>query len=127
MQHEWFVHLPYEAKPDSISEEMCSAVAFEGAAAVRLSHPKSFLYATQMRMIFTRLFLAIPERPVVGLLNYCRSGGALLFLDKNRAARRALGAQNWPLFLMASSSSHRPTDSDNKLLDWHWLWLVTDF
>ena len=82
-----------------------------------------YLYASQLKALFAQMFERRPERPVVALLNYCRSGGALHFM-KSQAARGAYGADRcslivcqlsglcyarlcrWPLFLMTSSQPH---------------------
>ena len=73
----------------------------------------NFLYATQLRLIFFRLLQRQPARPVLGLLNYCLSGGGLDFLQRPfeswmRGSNGAFGEES-PLFLMASSQA--TTDS----------------
>mmetsp|Transcript_31946 Transcript_31946/g.51793 ORF Transcript_31946/g.51793 Transcript_31946/m.51793 type:complete len:191 (-) Transcript_31946:140-712(-) len=68
--------------------------------------PEYYLYATQLRSIFCSLFQENPKRPVIALLNYCRSGGGIEFLRRSYT-RKALGAEKWPLYLMSScQASH---------------------
>mmetsp|Transcript_30670 Transcript_30670/g.71958 ORF Transcript_30670/g.71958 Transcript_30670/m.71958 type:complete len:300 (-) Transcript_30670:54-953(-) len=74
-----------------------------------------YLYSTQLRLIFHRLFSRQPQRPVVGLLNYCTSGGSLEFLRRPSVVQ-TFGVDNWPLFLMSSTGK-----STNSLVAGLWL------
>eukprot|EP00656_Telonema_subtile_P053953 TRINITY_DN7917_c0_g2_i4.p1 TRINITY_DN7917_c0_g2~~TRINITY_DN7917_c0_g2_i4.p1 ORF type:complete len:358 (+),score=82.41 TRINITY_DN7917_c0_g2_i4:89-1162(+) len=98
---EWYAHFPYPSD-DDLASEMLDFVSTDGC-------PKGggmfYLYASQLKLLFARMFEQNPHRPVVALLNYCRSGGALHFM-KNEAVRKAYGADRWPLFLMSSSQPH---------------------
>ncbi|CAB9503632.1 expressed unknown protein [Seminavis robusta] len=99
---EWFAHFPY--RYPSKRHDLLDFVATENAGGMAPYH----LYSTQLRLIFHRLFAANPSRPVVGLLNYCTSGGNLEFMRRPSVVQR-LGVDGWPLFLMASSGGS--TDS----------------
>eukprot|EP00658_Telonema_sp_P-2_P055317 TRINITY_DN43977_c0_g1_i1.p1 TRINITY_DN43977_c0_g1~~TRINITY_DN43977_c0_g1_i1.p1 ORF type:complete len:396 (-),score=96.21 TRINITY_DN43977_c0_g1_i1:172-1257(-) len=98
---EWYAHFPYPS-PEEMRRPMLEFVSTDGC-------PKGdgayYLYASQLKSLFSQMFQQIPTRPVVALLNYCRSGGALAFM-KNDTIRRAYGADRWPLFLMSSSQPH---------------------
>eukprot|EP00639_Heterosigma_akashiwo_P011137 CAMPEP_0206368690 /NCGR_PEP_ID=MMETSP0294-20121207/4820_1 /ASSEMBLY_ACC=CAM_ASM_000327 /TAXON_ID=39354 /ORGANISM="Heterosigma akashiwo, Strain CCMP2393" /LENGTH=450 /DNA_ID=CAMNT_0053815239 /DNA_START=175 /DNA_END=1527 /DNA_ORIENTATION=+ len=94
VSNEWFCHFPYQSDNEKIYESVATEFA--------RGNPKTYLYATQLKMVFARLFGARPRRPVVGLLNYCRSGGAVEFLGRP-AASAVYGASQWPLYLMASA------------------------
>merc|ERR1712070_1007811 len=106
--NEWFAHLPYPATaPEDVPlvEEMLAPIAVAGAKGKPgRDRPDCFLYATQLRMMFVRAFSRFPERPIVCLLNFCRSGGFLEFLSRP-AARAAYGVDKWPLYIMASSQA----------------------
>ena len=75
MQNEWFAHFPHPS--DDL--EMYSYVATSGASGYGKNHPDHYLYGSQIRATLAQLFATNPERPVVGLLNYCLSGGNLHF------------------------------------------------
>mmetsp|Transcript_31947 Transcript_31947/g.51794 ORF Transcript_31947/g.51794 Transcript_31947/m.51794 type:complete len:425 (-) Transcript_31947:140-1414(-) len=108
LKHEWFVHMPYPNKDRRINNEILSFVATEGSkdAGRCRNKPEYYLYATQLRSIFCSLFQENPKRPVIALLNYCRSGGGIEFLRRSYT-RKALGAEKWPLYLMSScQASH---------------------
>jgi hypothetical protein len=100
--NEWYAHLPYPC-PEQQVDQLYSFVATQKG-----KHPHCYLYATQLKQIFTRMFHQAPSRNLVGLLNYCRSGGALNFMrGEYEAVRSFYGADKWPLFLMsASQPSH---------------------
>jgi len=105
---EWYAHMPYDAAPGQ--EHLLDFVAAEGAGRDRQGRPQApaNLYNTQLRVAFHELFGRAPQRPVVGLLNYCRSGGNLDFMRRD-ASRAVLGLDAWPLYLMSSSDA--ATDS----------------
>mmetsp|Transcript_6079 Transcript_6079/g.11198 ORF Transcript_6079/g.11198 Transcript_6079/m.11198 type:complete len:382 (+) Transcript_6079:250-1395(+) len=108
LQHEWYVHLPYPSECKKTSGQILSFVATDGSigAGKTRDKPECYLYATQLRAIFVKLFQYDPNRPVIALLNYCRSGGGLEFLRRPNT-RKLLGADSWPLFLMSScQASH---------------------
>lgn len=108
LRHEWFVHMPYPSNRDSpTTQEMLSPVAIEGSktAGRTRNKPLCYLYSTQLRSMFCRLFASDPTRPVIALLNYCRSGGGIEFLRRPKA-REVLGADKWPLFLMSSCQAN---------------------
>jgi hypothetical protein len=100
--NEWYAHMPYPCPQHQVSE-LYSFVATQNG-----KNPHCYLYATQLKQIFARMFHDSPSRTVVGLLNYCRSGGALNFMrDESEAVRAFYGSDKWPLFLMsASQPSH---------------------
>jgi hypothetical protein len=50
------------------------------------------------------MFHEQPKRPIIALLNFCRSGGLLEWM-RNPIAVKAFNANQWPLFLMASSQA----------------------
>ena len=109
LRHEWFCHLPYPC--DSLSDltqRMTEFVAMDGSrkAGHGRNRPLCYLYATQLRAVFAQMFRNRPSRPVVGLLNYCRSGGGLEFMRRT-TARRVLGVDTWPLFLMSSCQASK--------------------
>jgi hypothetical protein len=92
---EWFAHFPYP----SPRRDIYDFVATDGAGK---EDPYYYLYSTQLRLVFHRLFSENPNRPIVGLLNYCTSGGNLEFM-RRPAVVQNLGVDQWPLFLMSSS------------------------
>jgi hypothetical protein len=107
LRNEWFAHLPYPApQDDAWASQLCDCVATAGAATGGFGRnkPPCYLYASQLQRTFGRMFSAHPARPVVALLNFCRAGGVLEFM-RRPAARRAYGADAWPLFLMASAQA----------------------
>ena len=105
-QHEWYFHLPYPT-PVELRSETMSFVATEASkdAGRGRNRPECYFYASQLRSCLASMFRDRPDRPVIALLNYCRSGGALSFM-KREATRRAYGADDWPLWLMASSQAN---------------------
>lgn len=105
--HEWFAHMPYPIAFPDLAGEMLSFVSTAGASGERFHTPQRYLYATQLRSIFVHLFTENPKRPVVGLLNFCFSGGMVEFM-KQPFARSYCGADSWPLFLMSASQSTHP-------------------
>ena len=124
--YEWFAHFPYPIAPPSLAAELLSFVSTEyaglatevgsgssGAAASSSSSASSspallpgasFLYANQLAATFSHLFADNAARPVTALLNFCRSGGVLHFLE-SAASRAAYGVAAWPLFVFASSQA----------------------
>ena len=114
--NEWFAHLPFggavNSKEDQrIMSEMLEMVAHEACHSSRAvwrrrDRPTHFFYASQLRCVLAKLFNR-PKSPkaVVGLLNFCRSGGAIDFLSRP-AARKGLGVDTWPVMLMSSSQAH---------------------
>ena len=88
--NEWFAHMPHP----SDSAEIYDYVATSGAKGYGKCSPTFYLYGSHIRAILARLFAAKPNRPVVGLLNYCLSGGNLHFM-RNESARKAYGADEW--------------------------------
>eukprot|EP01051_Picozoa_sp_SAG22_P009390 SAG22_NODE_781_length_7267_cov_28.189035_1_plen_399_part_10 len=117
--HEWYAHMPYPTDRAELYDMVATAPGSgsgsgsgsnNGAAGAANNDPRRHhLYATQLRQIFHQLFARNPRRPVVGLLNYCLSGGNLDFMRRPAAVRAALGVDRWPLYLM--SSSQAGTDS----------------
>jgi len=75
----------------------------EGAG-VGKNRPHNYLYATQLRLIFHQILQRTPDRPIIGLLNYCLSGGNLEFMRRD-SVRQHLQVDKWPLFLMSSSQA----------------------
>lgn len=69
-----YAHFPYETK----RAELYEMVATEQAPSKACGGFGRYLYGTQLRQIFHQLFERQPRRPVVGLLNYCLSGGNLV-------------------------------------------------
>jgi hypothetical protein len=102
--HEWFAHMPYPIQSPDLATEMLSFVSTAGATGDKFHTPERYLYATQLRSIFVHLFTTSPHRPVIGLLNFCFSGGMVEFM-KQPVARAYCGADTWPLFLMSASQS----------------------
>jgi hypothetical protein len=102
--HEWFAHMPYPIQSPDLATEMLSFVSTAGATGEKFHTPERYLYATQLRSIFVHLFTSSPHRPVIGLLNFCFSGGMVEFM-KQPVARAYCGADTWPLFLMSASQS----------------------
>jgi hypothetical protein len=118
---EWYAHLPYPSCRHDIydfvaTEGGCqsSATTPGGAAQQQQQQARppdaySHFYVTQLRLVLLRLFERRPDRPVVGLLNYCLSGGGLDFLNRPeedwmKPSSMMFGSQ-WPLMLMASSQA----------------------
>lgn len=104
LQHEWFAHMPYPTTDELLKMEMLSFVATEGATGLHFSSPERYLYATQLRATFVSLFSNRPDRPIIALLNFCRSGGALEFM-RQPAIRDYYSANKWPLVLISSSQA----------------------
>ncbi|GAB5355969.1 hypothetical protein AAMO2058_000250800 [Amorphochlora amoebiformis] len=106
LKHEWFVHMPYPSKT-KVGKNMLEFVATDGSvgAGKTREKPLCYLYATQIRAIFVKLFTEFPKTPVICLLNYCRSGGGIEFLRRPNT-RKLLGANDWPLFVMSSCQAH---------------------
>jgi hypothetical protein len=102
---EWFAHMPYPTPSDH--SHYYDFVATQHANKDRDGNSLApcLLYSTQLRQCFHSLFNDQPNRPIVGLLNYCRSGGGLEFM-RSMATKRHLGVGQWPLFLMSSSDAH---------------------
>eukprot|EP01064_Diplonema_japonicum_P033188 TRINITY_DN6480_c2_g1_i1.p1 TRINITY_DN6480_c2_g1~~TRINITY_DN6480_c2_g1_i1.p1 ORF type:complete len:454 (+),score=36.40 TRINITY_DN6480_c2_g1_i1:45-1364(+) len=92
--HEWYFNMPYEA-PEQLRGEMYDFVAVEKG---RL--PYYNVFTTQLRILLHKMFSRHPARPVVCLLNYCRSGSMTTLLSND-----ALHSAGWPLFLMSSSQA----------------------
>lgn len=101
LQHEWFCHFPY---PNKELPELLACIATEGAKGKYRDNPDHYLYATQMRALLFQLFARYPQLPVVGLLNYCRSGGNLEFMRRPHSVSH-FGADRWPFYLMSSSGA----------------------
>ena len=117
---EWYFNFPYPCPPDS--RDIYQFVAHD-----RISHPFCNFYITQLRQIFISLFSENPKRPIIGLLNFCRSGGGASFItqkyvfflkfnfyvlqfesfvieeDNNLNTIRKHGSDTWPLAMMTSS------------------------
>lgn len=123
---EWFAHLPNPSPRSDIFNFVATngwqGQVLETSSEASASLPQqrrdalSHLYVTQLRLILLRLFEREPSRPVVGLLNYCLSGGGLDFLQRpmenwmqNSLRQSRIFGNDWPLFLMASSQA--TTDS----------------
>lgn len=102
---EWFAHMPYPTPDDH--QHYYDFVATQHANKDRsgTSLAPCLLYSTQLRQCFHSLFQEQPNRPIVGLLNYCRSGGGLEFMRRD-ITQRHHGLNQWPLFLMSSSDAH---------------------
>mmetsp|Transcript_9143 Transcript_9143/g.16672 ORF Transcript_9143/g.16672 Transcript_9143/m.16672 type:complete len:556 (-) Transcript_9143:134-1801(-) len=91
---EWYIHFPYPAPQASDdASDMYAFVATDG----QKSH-RTRLYATQIRLALHSLASTHNKRPVVGLLNCCRSGGLVEFMRRPSAVQPDL-----PLSLMFSS------------------------
>ena len=105
---EWCAHFPYPPSPEQTDQgsDLLDFVATENAPD---RAAPCYLYSTQLRQIFHQLFLENPERPVIGLLNYCTSGGNLDFMRRPDVVHNNFGVDRWPLFLM--SLSGKSTDS----------------
>eukprot|EP00928_Gymnodinium_smaydae_P014067 TRINITY_DN15099_c1_g1_i2.p1 TRINITY_DN15099_c1_g1~~TRINITY_DN15099_c1_g1_i2.p1 ORF type:complete len:511 (-),score=65.21 TRINITY_DN15099_c1_g1_i2:137-1609(-) len=101
---ECFAHFPYPSARADIYENVATNGAL--SAGRGKNRPQYYLYGTQLRSIFHKIFQAQPQRPVLGLLNYCLSGGNLEFM-KRESVRRFLGVDAWPLFLVSSSQPGR--------------------
>lgn len=99
---EWFAHFPYRCTRDDIYEFVATAGAKDAGRGK--DRPLNYLYATQLRLIFHRIFDRSPKRPILGLLNYCLSGGNLEFMRKE-SVRLHFNVDRWPLFLMSSSQA----------------------
>lgn len=88
--NEWFAHFPYPCQPPEYRELMYAFVSTEGGCSNGHKAPECQLYATHIAMIITRLYhnehqqqsSQLLSRPVVGLLNFCRSGGGLDFMRR---------------------------------------------
>ena len=98
--HEWYAHFPYE----TARSDLYSMVATEQAPVRSGGGFGRYLYSTQLRQMFHKIFERQPQRPVLGLLNYCLSGGSLDFMRRD-AVRAAFGVDRWPLYLMSSSQA----------------------
>lgn len=98
--HEWYAHFPYE----TTRTDLYDMVATEHAPVKPGGGFGRYLYSTQLRQIFHNIFDRQPQRPVIGLLNYCLSGGNLDFMRRD-AVRVAFGVDKWPLYLMSSSQA----------------------
>jgi hypothetical protein len=92
----YFTHMPYSSR----STKIYSFVPTDGSKGNFLN----YFYDTQLRVILHELFSRSPERKIVGLLNFCRSGGNLDFMTKPAVVKH-LGVDNWPLYLMSSSQA----------------------
>jgi len=98
---EWFAHMPYPTTRSDMLDFVSHAGAGQDKAGQ--ANARFYLYSTQLRLIFHQLFQRTPSRPIIGLLNYCRSGGNLEFMRRESASW--LGSDRWPLFLMSSSQA----------------------
>mmetsp|Transcript_13058 Transcript_13058/g.27591 ORF Transcript_13058/g.27591 Transcript_13058/m.27591 type:complete len:569 (-) Transcript_13058:65-1771(-) len=106
---EWFIHFPYPApgaeEGQNNATDMYDFVATEGQ-----SNHRNLLYATQIRLALHALAppsssptsASRKKRPVISLLNCCRSGGLLEFMRRPSAIQPDLA-----LFSMCSSQGHR--------------------
>jgi hypothetical protein len=101
LRYEWFAHMPYATKSKSLSNKMLSFVATEGATGKDFSIPERYFYATQLRHILINLFQHNPNRPILAMLNYCRSGGALQFMQSS-TSKRYYGAERSELYIIIS-------------------------
>jgi hypothetical protein len=117
---EWFCHMPYPSPQiatwpaagggggGSSRNNLLAFVSSSGAGLdPKTGHPRApcFLYSTQLLLAFAAMFRKQPHRPVVALLNYCRSGGSCGFMHRPGAIEQ-LGLDKWPLYLMSSSGPH---------------------
>jgi hypothetical protein len=82
MTHEWFAHMPYPTKSEGLADEMLSFISTSGACKGNFHTPQRYLYMTQLRLLFIKMFKDRPDRPVVGLLNYCLSGSCQEFMKR---------------------------------------------
>jgi hypothetical protein len=118
MKNEWFAHFPYPCPPLEQSE-LYSYVATAAARELKgRNRPTYYLYGSTIRAILAELFNRSPTRPVIGLLNYCLSGGNLAFM-KNDAARRMYGCDEWPLLLMSSAGANKEALVAGLWSTWH--------
>lgn len=104
LKHEWFAHMPYQTRDEKLSAEMLSFVATSGATGPHFNCPGRYFYATQLRAVLVSMFARRPDRPVIALLNFCRSGGALEFM-RQPITRDYYSADQWPLVLISSSQA----------------------
>ena len=110
LTHEWYAFLPYG--PDPPAPHLLDFVCTVGAP--EEERPETLFYASQLKAILCHLFLKRPNRPVLGLLNYCLSGGFLDFMTR-KGPLKHYGANEWPLWLMSSSGA-----SHNSLVGGLW-------
>ena len=112
--NEWFAHFPYPCPPHLV-DEMYGIISTHGGHHNGHKEPYCQLYANQLAMIITRLFTSHNnehitrrrrERPVVGLLNFCLSGGGLHFMKRD-GFKRVYQPQHWPVFLMSSTQDNK--------------------
>ena len=105
---EWYIHFPYPAPRGAEEEQNGATDMYDFVATEGQNNHRNLLYATQIRLALHALASPSPSpsstpasrnnRPVVGLLNCCRSGGLLEFMRRPSAVQPDL-----PLFLMCSS------------------------
>jgi hypothetical protein len=106
-ENEWYAHLPYPCQPEAYRELMYSFVSTEGGHANGHKAPECQLYATHIAMIVSRLCHQQEcTRPVVGLLNFCLSGGGLDFM-RREGFRTFYRPERWPVYLMSSAQSNK--------------------
>ena len=101
LTNEWYAFFPYA--PDPPVPRLLDFVCVAGASS-KHDRPETLLYSTQLKALLFELFRKRPKRPILGLLNYCKSGGNLEFMRRTAAVDH-YGANKWPLWLMASSGA----------------------
>ncbi|KAJ9451111.1 hypothetical protein DIPPA_20871 [Diplonema papillatum] len=93
---EWYFNMPHPVTDGSLD------AASRYVALGNAKHPKCNFYATHLRALLSERFRRRPGCPVVGVLNYCRSGGTASFL-----ASPFSNTAHWPLLLLVSSQSDK--------------------
>jgi len=106
-ENEWFAHFPYPCQPQEYKEQMYAFVSTHGGHTNGYKAPECQLYATHIAMIVARLCHEQEHyRPVVGLLNFCMSGGGLDFM-RREGFRSFYRPERWPVYIMSSSQANK--------------------
>lgn len=106
-ENEWYAHFPYPCQPQEYAEQMYAFVSTHGGHTNGHKAPECQLYATHIAMIVTRLCHQQEHyRPVVGLLNFCMSGGGLDFM-RREGFRSFYRPERWPVYIMSSSQANK--------------------
>jgi hypothetical protein len=108
-ENEWFAHFPYPCQPRAYRELMYAFISTDGGHSNGHKAPECQLYATHIAMIVARLFPKQEHphiRPVVGLLNFCRSGGGLDFM-RREGFRSFYQPQYWPVYIMSAAQANK--------------------
>ena len=67
-KHEWYIHFPFPGHESSILPSVTTI------AVPKKYNFRCHLYAQHLAMAFAELFKRFPKRPIITLLNACRSG-----------------------------------------------------